>query len=61
MLVEIKVPPNASLFTFDAIAMYSSIPTEKCIQRLEDWFTHRNQARWFTDVSGKALMEAIKF
>ena len=32
IMVQIKVPPNASLFTYDVIAMYPRIPTERCKQ-----------------------------
>ena len=60
MLMDIKVPPTALLFTYDAITMYPSIPTGECIQRLEKWFTHRDQARWFTNVRFQDLMEAIR-
>ena len=59
-LDTLSVPPNASLFTYDAISMYTKIDTDDCIARLNSWFNETNQlCSWFTEVSPAALMEAI--
>ena len=34
-----ELPPNASLFTYDAIAMYPSINMAQCISRLSEYLT----------------------
>jgi hypothetical protein len=34
-----ELPPNASLFTYDTVAMYPSINTTQCILRLSEYFS----------------------
>ena len=58
-LEALSLPNNASLFTYDAIAMYPSINTSDCLARLTGYLSK-------TEVSGKygfsstALLEAIE-
>jgi hypothetical protein len=58
-LKALALPANASLFTYDAVAMYPSINTADCLARLTGYLSKE-------EVSGKygfsstALLEAIK-
>jgi hypothetical protein len=58
-LEAISIPTNASLFTYDAVAMYPSINTEDCLTRLTGYLSK-------PEISGKygfsstALLEAIE-
>lgn len=58
-LNALSIPPNASLFTCDAVSMYTNIDTTECLRRLEEWFRRPAQAHWFSQVSVRCLMEAI--
>jgi hypothetical protein len=58
-LEDLALPANASLFTYDAVAMYPSINTTDCLARLSGYLSKE-------EVSGKygfssaALLEAIE-
>ena len=32
-----KAEPGSSLFIYDVVKMYKQIPTDECIERLEEW------------------------
>jgi hypothetical protein len=56
-LERMELPPNASLFTYDAVAMYLSINTTQCISRLSEYLSSPE----ITSKYGisKALIEAL--
>ena len=57
-LERMEMPPNASLFTYDAIAMYPSINTAQCIARLSDYLSSPDISSKY-GFSPKALLEAL--
>ncbi|KAL7523023.1 hypothetical protein ACHAWF_000325, partial [Thalassiosira exigua] len=59
-LLTLTLPPNASLFSFDAVSMYTNIDTEECIARLENYFMDPITQSTFPHYSAEALVEAIK-
>ena len=58
-LEELEVTPWTSLVTFDAVEMYPSIPSDECLQRLDQWFCRPEQAHWFAHVPIDCVMEAL--
>ena len=52
--------PSNSLFTYNAIEIYPSIPTDEYCERLERWFKLPNQSKWFKRLRVQTLMDAIK-
>ena len=59
-LNSLTLPPNSSLFTYDAISMYTNIDTEDCIASLSTFLLSRLQTTKFSHYSPRALIEAIK-
>ncbi|KAL7527818.1 hypothetical protein ACHAWF_002316, partial [Thalassiosira exigua] len=59
-LLTLTLPPNASLFSFDAVSMYTNIDTEDCIARLEQYLLDPATQLQFPHYPAKALVEAIK-
>ena len=59
-LNSLTLPANSSLFTYDAVSMYTNIDTEDCIAALSDFLLSRIQTAKFTHYSPRALIEAIK-
>ena len=57
-LEALQLPPNAVLFTADARAMYTNIPTGACLQSIRD-FLEENFAQ-FTHVNHDALLAALE-
>lgn len=57
-LEALDLPPNAVLFTADARAMYTNIPTEECLQSIRV-FLQENFAQ-FTHVDHEALLAALE-
>jgi len=57
-LERTEMPPNASLFTYDAVAMYPSINTTQCIARLSDYLSSPEISSKY-GFSPKALLEAL--
>ena len=53
-----EIPPNASLSTYDAVAMYPSINTAQCIAHLSDYISSPNILSKY-GFSPKALLEAL--
>ena len=60
-LDKMLIPPNASLFTYDAVSMYTNIDTDNCINRLKTFFDNPiTLARWGNINKKDALMQAIE-
>jgi len=59
-LDELTLPANASLFTYDAVSMYTNINTEDCISRLEAYLLKPQVYSRFQHYSPRALIDAIK-
>ena len=56
-LLALELPPNAMLFTSDAVSMYTSIPTAQALREIARYL-RRNRAL-FPDVPLNALIEAL--
>ena len=60
LLNTLHVPHNASLFTYDAVSMYTNIDTDTCIKRLSDFLLSDATKKKFEHYNAKALIEALK-
>ena len=58
--MELDITPNSYFFTYDAVEMYPSIPTNLCLSRLRDFFSRPSCSKWFTTISVDAVMDAIE-
>ncbi|KAL7524310.1 hypothetical protein ACHAXR_000518, partial [Thalassiosira sp. AJA248-18] len=58
-LDTMTLPANASLFTYDAVLVYTNINTDDCIERLSKFLSSREQTDRFPHYSPRALIEAI--
>ena len=58
-LENLTLPANASLFTYDAVAMYPSINTTDCLDRLSGYLSKDEITKQY-GYSATALLEAIK-
>jgi hypothetical protein len=56
-LLALDLPPNAKLFTSDAVSMYTSIPTAQALREIARYL-RRNRAL-FPDVPVNALVDAL--
>ena len=45
--VELEPDKRYSIFSFDAVSMYTNIDTEDCIKRLSDFFTFGKEPETF--------------
>ena len=59
MLDKLSLPSNASVFTYDAISMYTNINTDNCIKRFTDFLLKPNTGTLYPHLSPQALIEAI--
>ena len=55
MLQELELPPNAFLFTADAVSMYTNIPTHRALL----FIGQHLRATLYPDIPTEALMEAL--
>lgn len=53
------LPPNACLFTYDAISMYTNINTEDCLHRLESFLSLPATIEKYPHLAPRALIEAL--
>ncbi len=58
-LENLTLPPNASLFMYDAVAMYQSIDTTDCLACLSGYLSNKEVSRTYGFLS-KALLEALE-
>lgn len=59
-LCTMTLPPNARIFTYDAISMYTNIDTDHCIARLSDFLHSPTTLKKFPHISSPtALVDAI--
>ncbi len=54
----LTIPPNASLFTYNAVAMYPSIDMKQCLERLSGYLSSPEIASYY-GINPAALLEAI--
>ena len=54
-LNKLELPPNASLFTYDAVSMYTNINSEKCISRLSTYLLDASTSDRFKHYPGARL------
>ena len=59
MLDKISLPPNASIFTYNAISMYTNISTDDCIERLTSLLLNPHTGTLYPHLSPQARVEAI--
>ena len=53
------LPPNACLFTYDAISMYTNIDTEECLLRLQAFLEDPMTLERYPHLHPQALIEAL--
>jgi hypothetical protein len=58
-LEELDLPPNASLFTYDAVAMYPRINTADCLTQLSGYLSNKEVSSMY-GFSSTALLEALE-
>jgi hypothetical protein len=58
-LDQMNLPPNASIFTYDAISMYTNIETEDCIDRLSTYLLDPSTVATYPHLTPTAITEAI--
>ncbi|KAL7516908.1 hypothetical protein ACHAWF_000090, partial [Thalassiosira exigua] len=58
-LDALEVPPGASLFTYDAVSMYTNIDTDDCIERLSNFLRSAACKAAFPHLVVEALLEAL--
>ena len=54
-----NLPPNATIFTYDAISMYTNIETEDCIDWLSEYLLDPSTLATYPDLIPTATTEAI--
>ena len=53
------LPPNACLFTYDAVSMYTNIDTEECLLRLQTFLEDPITLKRYPHLHPQALIEAL--
>jgi hypothetical protein len=54
-----NLPPNALIFTYDAVSMYTNIDTEDCIARLSEYLLAPTTLAAYPYLAHIATMEAL--
>ena len=57
LLKNLKVSKKCSIFSFDAISMYTNINTDECVAKLTEFLTRPFTETRFTHYSAIALVE----
>ena len=58
-LDKMHLPPNACIFTYDAISMYTNIETEDCINRLSEYLLDPITLKAYPYLTPPAITEAL--
>ena len=58
-LDELELPANASIFSFDAVSMYTKIDIDDCISHLSSFLLSPQTQQRFRHYNAKALIKAI--
>jgi hypothetical protein len=58
-LDKMNLPPNATIFTYDTISMYTNIETEDCINRLSEYLLDPSTLATYPYLIPTATTEAI--
>ena len=58
-LDKLTLPPNASIFTYDAVSMYTNIDTEECIASISEFLKRQSTYMIFQHYTSKTLIEAL--
>ena len=59
LLKNLRVSKKCSIFSFDAISMYTNINTDECLARLTEFLTRPSTETRFPQYLAKALVEAL--
>ena len=59
LLDPLRLPPNACLFTYDAISMYTNIDTTQCLTRLTSFLNDPTTSETYPHLSPTPLIEAL--
>ena len=59
LLDKISLPPNASIFTYIAVSMYTNISTDNCIERLTSFLLNPHRGTLYPHLLPQALVKAI--
>jgi hypothetical protein len=58
-LDKLTLPPNALLFTYNAVSMYTNIDMEDCIARIQEYLLRPATHYWFAPKNPRAIIEAM--
>jgi len=59
LLDNLSIPDNVSVFSFDAVSMYSNINSEACLEVLTEYLRRADTKKRFPHYNPEALIEAI--